>query len=88
MAGKLKKGARCSSACVTKDHRTFGECLRFKNLNLNPNLMGTQLQKEWDKELSDYSDARSQGIHPHGTTRAKIDEAVRISEETGVAFGA
>lgn len=88
MAGKLKKGARCSSACLTKDHRTFGECMRSKRLNLNPNLMGTQIQKEWDRELNDYANARSQGIHPQGTTRAKIDEAVRISEETGVAFGA
>lgn len=78
----------CSSNCTTKDHRTFGECLRAKNLQLNPNLFDTGASKAWDRELEDFRDAKSQGINPHGTTRAKIDEAVRISNETGVAFGA
>ena len=78
----------CSSSCLTKDHKTFGECMRAKNLNLNPNLSDTGASKAWDRELEDYRDAYSQGIRPHGTTRAKIDEAVRTSEATGVAFGA
>jgi len=85
---RKKKGSNCSSVCLTKDHATFGECMRSKRLNLNPNLMGTQIQKEWDKELEDYRDAHDQGIRPRGTTRAKIDEAVRTSDATGVAFGA
>lgn len=86
MAGKLKKGARCSSACVTKDHRTFGECLRSKNLNLNPNLSETQLQKSWDKELDAYRDAVRQGVQPAGTTISKVREAMDISQATGEAY--
>lgn len=88
MAGKFKRGARCSSACLTKDHRTFGECMRSKNLNLKPNLSNTGATKAWDAELQGYRDARAQGIQPAGTTRAKVQEAVEISNRTGKAFNA
>lgn len=86
MAGKFKKGARCSSACLTKDHRTFGECMRSKNLQLNPNLSNTGASKAWDAELGAYRDARAQGIQPSGTTMAKVREAIDISDATGVAY--
>lgn len=86
MAGKFKKGARCSSACLTKDHRTFGECMRSKNLNLNPNLSNTGASKAWDAELEAYRKARSQGIQPTGTTMDKIRQAEEISQQTGTAF--
>lgn len=86
MTERYKKGKRCSSACLTKDHRTFGECMRAKNLNLNPNLSDTGASKAWDAELSAYRDARAQGIQPSGTTMKKIREAEEISQQTGVAF--
>lgn len=86
MTERYKKGKRCSSACPTKDHRTFGECMRAKNLNLNPNLSDTGASKAWDAELSAYRDARAQGIQPSGTTMAKVREAVEISNATGVAY--
>lgn len=88
MAGKFKKGARCSSACLTKDHRTFGECMRSKNLQLNPNLADTGASKAWDAELQGYRDARAQGIQPGGTTKAKVQEALEISDRTGKAYNA
>ncbi len=44
--------------------------------------------KKWDKELKAYKDARAQGIQPAGTTMKKVQEAVRISNETGKAYGA
>lgn len=88
MAGKLKKGLRCSSSCVTKDHRTFGECMRSKHLNLNPNLADTQRQKRWDRELDSYEAARKQGVEPKGTSQKMVDEAMKISEATGVAYQA
>lgn len=88
MAGKLKKGKRCSSACPTKDHRTFGECMRSKNLQLNPNLSNTGATKAWDGELEAYRNARSQGIQPAGTTMKKIREAESLSQSTGTAFDA
>jgi hypothetical protein len=88
MAGKLKKGLRCSSACVTKDHRTFGECMRSKSIRLTPNLSDTGAQKAWDKELDSYDSARRQGVEPRGTKQKLIDEAMQTSEATGVAYKA
>lgn len=88
MAGKFKKGSRCSSACVTREHRTFGECMRSKGLQLAPNLSDTNTQKAWDKELDSYESARRQGVEPRGTKQHQIDEAMKQSEATGVAFKA
>lgn len=86
MTNRYKAGKRCSSACPTKDHKTFGECMRAKNLQLNPHLSDTGASKAWDAELSAYRDARAQGIQPSGTTMAKVREAVEISNATGVAY--
>ena len=44
--------------------------------------------KKWDKELQAYRDARAQGIQPAGTSMKKVQEAVKISNETGKAYGA
>lgn len=88
MSERFKKGKRCSSACLTKDHRTFGECMRSKSLQLKPNLSDTSTTKAWDGELESYRNARRQGIQPAGTTQAKVDEAVQASETSGVAFQA
>lgn len=85
---RKRKGKNCSSACLTKSHYTFGECMRAKNLNLKPNLSDTSSTKSWDSELDAYASARAQGIKPAGTTRDKVDEAVRISQETGKAYEA
>lgn len=84
--GKPKKGARCSSACSSKDHRTFGECMRSKNLQLNPNLSDTGASKAWDRELEAYRKARKQGIQPSGTTMEKVRQAEEISQRTGQAY--
>lgn len=78
----------CSSRCLTKDHATFGACIRAKGLNLNPNLSNTKANIMGERELQAYRDAKAQGIHPDGTTMAKVEQAVRISNETGVAYGA
>lgn len=83
---RKEKGTHCSSGCLTKDHKTFGECMRAKNLQLNPHLADTGASKAWDAELSAYRDARAQGIQPSGTTMAKVREAVDISNATGVAY--
>jgi hypothetical protein len=52
----------------------------------NSNL--TMSSKKWDKELQAYRDARAQGIQPAGTSMTKVQEAVKISNETGKAYGA
>lgn len=72
-------GNNCSSSCETRDHATFGECQRAKNVKVAycASHKGSDYtaQKRWDKELTDYGTARSNGLNPSGTTRAKIDQA-------------
>lgn len=85
---RLKRGLRCTSACVTRDHRTWGECMRAKSLQVKPNLSNTGASRRHERELDAYRSARSQGIQPAGTTMDKIESAVRISEQTGVAYQA
>jgi hypothetical protein len=46
----------------------------------------TMSTSKWDAELKAYKDARAQGIQPAGTSMAKIQEAVRISDKVGKAF--
>lgn len=81
----------CRSGCRTKDHASYHECLRAANTTTylaspSKGLDGTA-QKRWDKELADYRSARRQGIQPDGTTSRKIEEAVRLSDAAGAAYG-
>ena len=69
------------------------DCFGCKALGLQMNTgdANSNLQvssKKWDKELQAYRDARAQGIQPAGTSMKKIQEAVKISNETGKAYGA
>lgn len=47
---------------------------------------GIQSAKEHDKELGSYYDAIRQGVEPISTKQKDIDAAVRLSNDTGVAF--
>lgn len=80
-----KRGERCSSACVTKSHYTFGECMRSKNLQVAP-IANLVASKEWDRELQEYRDAKRQGINPSSTRTKSTRDAVEISQRTGKAF--
>lgn len=79
---RARVGANCSSTCPTKDHKSFGECLRSKNLQLSPAVSdsyGTK-QKAWDKELDNYESAVRQGLSPAGTKQHHIDAAFKEAE--------
>ena len=84
--------SNCTSGCPTKDHRSYGECLRDKGAKVAYcNSAGGQdytKQKKWDAELDAYRDARRQGIQPSGTTMAAVERAVAISDKTGHAYDA
>lgn len=49
---------------------------------------GGWTEKKWEKELQLYRDARAQGIQPSGTSTAKIQAAMDISDKTGKAYDA
>ena len=47
---------------------------------------GVMSAKQHDKELGSYYDALRQGVEPVSTKQKDIDAAVRLSNDTGVAF--
>lgn len=69
----------CSSSCPTQDHKSWGECVRSKGLQLSPainDLYGTR-QRAWDRELDSYQSAVRQGLEPVGTKQHQIDAAFK-----------
>ncbi len=75
-----RKSKACTSGCRTKDHKTWGECMRSKNLRVAPNLSETNVQRAWDKELNSYESAVRQGVQPSGTKQHQIDAAMKEAE--------
>jgi hypothetical protein len=64
---------------------------KISTLNMNPGDANSRLSmssRKWDAELKAYRDARAQGIQPAGTSMKKVQEAVKISDKTGKAYGA
>lgn len=85
-----RKGKNCTSGCKTRDHSSWGECMRAKNAVVAYcGIAGgdATAEKRWDNELSAYRDARKQGIQPDGTTMPKIEAALRASDKAGAAYG-
>lgn len=72
-------GEKCSSSCTTKDHSSWGECVRSKGLQVSPAINDTYStrQKSWDKELDNYESARRQGLEPRGTKQHHVDAAFK-----------
>lgn len=85
-----KTGKNCTSGCRTKDHRSWGECMRAKNAVVAYAGIGggdATAAKHWDSELNAYREARRQGIQPDGTTMPKIQAALDASDRAGAAYG-
>jgi hypothetical protein len=75
-----------------EDHpEPLENCFGCKVLSLQVNEVslrvgGIPTAKAHDKELGSYYDAVRQGIEPISTKKRDIDAAVRLSNDTGVAF--
>lgn len=85
-----KTGRNCTSGCKTKDHSTWGECMRAKHAVVAYSGIGggdASAQKRWDSELQMYRDARAQGIQPDGTSMRQIEAALDASDKAGAAYG-
>lgn len=82
----------CTTGCPTKDCGSYAECLRGKRARVaycnTAGGMDLTTQKNWDRDLDAYRDARRQGIQPSSSSRQSVDAAVQISNETGQAFQA
>ena len=79
----------------TKDHSNCDEepCFgcKAKNLQLSTgdaNNKRIMSSGAFDRELNSYYSATAQGIEPVSTKQKDIDAAVRLSNDTGVAFNA
>ena len=72
----------CSTSCPTRDHHTFGECLRAKNLQLSPHVNDgySTRQTAWDSELDHYKKAVDNGLDPVSTKRKAVDAAIKEAD--------
>lgn len=72
----------CSTACLTQDHKSWGECVRSKGLQLSPHVNDQYAtrQKAWDKELDNYDSARRQGLEPRSTKQWAVDQALKEAD--------
>lgn len=83
----------CRSGCLTQDHGSWGDCLRASNIQMNAgdakssSISSGWTEKKWNKELELYRSARKQGVQPDGTSTKQIQQALDISDKTGVAYG-
>lgn len=82
----------CSTGCPTQDHESWGACLRAKSLRTAVSIPGLDWdrsrQKDWDKRIDSYREARDQGIQPASSRSSDIDTAVKVSDATGTAYRA
>ncbi len=77
--------------CPGGDHPTFGACMRAKNIRVGwaRSAAGFDLstEKQWERGLQEYRDARRQGVQPQGTRRSQVRVAMQLSEAMGEAYG-
>lgn len=76
----------CASSCRTKDHATYGECLRSKGVavyGLESTGNDFTKQKKWDAELNAYAAARKEGLQPATTERKDIEAAKKAADQAG-----
>ena len=83
--------SNCTSSCKTKDHDSYGECLRSNTpmfVGVSPTKTGWDQDKvkKDEREIQSYWDATRQGIEPRSTRKKDIDAAVKLSNEAGKAF--
>lgn len=75
----------CRTGCPTQDHASYAACC--KGLSLAIGEAHTLAQQAVDRELKAYRNARAEGIQPSGTKMHQVEQAKRISDASGVAFG-
>ena len=77
---------------ISIDHTACDEdCFgcKAKGLQLNTGDAKRDIpDKKWNAELSDYREARRQGMQPSGTTKAHVEAAYDASEKLGKAYDA
>lgn len=79
MTRGVKRGSRCRSGCLTRDHRSWGECARSANIAVDgAGIMGAD--RKLGRELARYRAADDAGLNPEAPTHAAVDKAMRDRE--------
>lgn len=82
----------CRTGCLTKDHASYGECLRDAALRVGWGRshvgIDASMEKRKNRELDLYKQARAAGIQPATTKTPDIRKAFEVSEKAGAAFDA
>ena len=71
----------CTTGCRTKDHASYGECLRSKRLTVfgeTISTMDTGRERKWGRELDTYAEARKAGLQPVSTNIRDSRRALEI----------
>lgn len=83
-------GDNCSSSCRTRDHATFGQCMRSKNLKIAycQSASGRDYteQKKGDQELALFRQAVAEGHEPESTRTLDSLTAMAYGDRTGTAY--
>lgn len=78
----------CSTGCPTPGaHRTWGECLRSKNLQVQ-DVETHKYASSQHRVINDYVDARRDGLQPESVTAKAVKQAREITDQTGVPYRA
>lgn len=82
----------CRTGCLTKDHATYGDCLRAAAFRVGWGRshvgFDRSSEKRKERELAFYREARAAGVQPATTRTPDIAKALDVSAKAGAAFDA
>lgn len=76
----------CRSACLTKDHESYGACLRSSGVQAS--VLDATRERKWQAEVGAYKQARAQGVQPASTRLADVRLALDASDRLGRPYDA
>jgi hypothetical protein len=76
----------CSSGCVTKDHDSFGACLRAKRLQIDRFSLRSDgaTERRSNAALNDYAELRKHGSQPASPWPKDVEHAKKEAMKDGV----
>lgn len=76
----------CATSCKTKDHDSYGQCLRLQGLavmGLESTTGDFTATKRMHSENAAYRAARKEGLQPTAPTMKAVDDAKRKADAAG-----
>lgn len=79
----------CRTGCATKDHGSYGQCLRAASIQIDRHgLQNSGAEKDKERRLGRYEDARRDGLQPKSTQWRHVRETFETGgvEPTPVTY--